>query len=108
MNPENSLFHLGQNHFNSLCLHKSKVGNPTKITVNGHQIKLSSGKALWKRIGDAKTALRNEVNNFFDSWSREYMTTKNLPRYDYVTGSYEGDKELKEKFYQYVLANVVR
>lgn len=92
------------NHIKQLTPPTSQKSTPTKITLDGVQIKLSSGKSLWKRVGDAKSAFRNEFENFWHKLS--YIMTGNAHRY--ITGNYYKEKELKEEIYQYVITNVIR
>lgn len=42
---------------------KLKKNKPVRIRYNGQFVTLKSGKTIWKRLGDAKSALRHDFNS---------------------------------------------
>ena len=42
--------------------------SPCRITINGKFIITNSGKSVWKRVGDAKCAIRYQLEHLADSY----------------------------------------
>lgn len=81
---------------------------PTRISLNGRFLVMKSGKTIWRRVGDAKSALRHDLLYASYLFGTEYSDVRN-EMFEIRNGhafTYAEANEIAERAYQRLLSMV--
>jgi hypothetical protein len=85
---------------------KQRPAKPVRIRYNGGWLVLPSGKTIWKRIGDAKSALRNFLGCYQIAYYDVDMRGYRLVKSKRFIGDYNEKKTCEEYVFAKMLESV--